>query len=111
MSDRDLNQPVDLLVLGGGMTGLAAAARSAQAGASVALVEKAPRTGGSAMYAGFIWTAPTLEVMREINPGGDPALAERLVEGYPAAMDWVRSLGVDAKAPVTVLGYGRGSQS
>jgi 2-polyprenyl-6-methoxyphenol hydroxylase-like FAD-dependent oxidoreductase len=111
MSDRDLNQPVDLLVLGGGMAGLVAAARAAQAGASVALVEKAPRTGGSAVYAGFMWTAPTLEVMREINPGGDPVLAERLVEGYPAAMDWVHSLGVDARSPVTVLGYGRGSQT
>lgn len=104
-------QPVDLLVLGGGMAGLAAAARAAQHGASVVLVEKAPRTGGSAVYAGFIWTAPTLEVMREINPSGDLALATRLIDGYPGAMDWVRSLGVDVRSPVTVLGYGRGSQT
>ena len=107
----DIEPAVDLLVLGGGMAGLAAAARAAQAGASVVLVEKAPRTGGSAEYAGFIWTATTLEVMREVNPEGDPALAERLVDGYPEAIEWVRSLGVDIKEPVTVLGYGRGRQT
>src|SRR5690349_10398393 len=103
-------EPVDLLVLGGGMAGLAAAARAAQAGASVVVAEKAPRTGGSAVYAGFIWTAPTLEVMREINPGGDLSLATRLVDGYPDAIDWVRSLGVEVGSPVSVLGYGRGCQ-
>ena len=102
---------IDLLVLGGGMAGLAAGARAAQEGASVVLVEKAPRVGGSAEYAGFIWTAPTIEVMREVNPGGDPALAERLVEGYPAAIEWVRSLGVEVEDPVAVLGYGRGCQT
>jgi succinate dehydrogenase/fumarate reductase flavoprotein subunit len=106
-----VSESVDVLVLGAGMAGLAAAARAAQAGASVTLVEKAARSGGSAQYAGFIWTAPTLEVMHEINPDGDAALATRLVEGYPPAMDWVRSLGVEVKAPVTVLGYGRGCQT
>jgi succinate dehydrogenase/fumarate reductase flavoprotein subunit len=110
-ADTMAEQPVDLLVLGGGMAGLAAAARAAQQGASVVLVEKAPRTGGSAEYAGYIWTGPTLEVMREVNPGGDRSLAERLVDGYPGAMEWVRSLGVEVKDPVTVLGYGRGSQT
>jgi len=70
-SGGDFETAVDLLVLGGGMAGLAAAARAAQEGASVVLVDKAPRTGGSAEYAGFIWTAPTLDVMREINPGGE----------------------------------------
>jgi succinate dehydrogenase/fumarate reductase flavoprotein subunit len=111
MGEPTLEHSVDLLVLGGGMAGLAAAARAAQEGASVVLVDKAPRTGGSAEYAGFIWTAPTLEVMREVNPDGDPTLAERLVEGYPSAMEWVRSLGVEVNASVTVLGYGRGSQT
>jgi succinate dehydrogenase/fumarate reductase flavoprotein subunit len=111
MIANNRHQPVDLLVLGAGMAGLAAAAHAAREGASVVLVEKAPRVGESAEYAGFLWTAPTLEVMREINPDGDPSLAARLVEGYPDAMDWVRSLGVEVKEPVTVLGYGRGSQT
>jgi succinate dehydrogenase/fumarate reductase flavoprotein subunit len=102
---------VDLLVLGGGIAGLSAAARAAQSGASVTLVEKAPAVGGSAAYAGFLWTAPTVEVMRKVNPGGDPSLGARVVEGYDEAIEWVRALGVDVKEPVAVLGYGRGRQT
>jgi succinate dehydrogenase/fumarate reductase flavoprotein subunit len=99
---------IDLLVLGGGMAGLSAAARAAHDGASVALVEKGAAIGGSAAYAGFIWTAPTVDVMREVNPDGDPDLSRRVVEDYAEALDWVRSLGVQVDEPVTVLGYGRG---
>jgi succinate dehydrogenase/fumarate reductase flavoprotein subunit len=106
MSDSD--SMVDLLVFGGGMAGMSAAARACSNGASVVLVEKGPAIGGSAMYAGFIWTAPTVEVMREINPDADPALSARVVEHYGEALDWVRSLGAAVAEPVTVLGYGRG---
>jgi len=99
---------IDLLVLGAGMAGLSAAAKAASEGASVVLVEKGEAIGGSAAYAGFIWTAPTVEVMREVNPDGDPALGRRIVEGYDDALAFVRSLGVHVAEPVTVLGYGRG---
>jgi succinate dehydrogenase/fumarate reductase flavoprotein subunit len=104
----DIDSTVDLLVFGGGMAGMSAAARACSDGASVVLVEKGPAIGGSAMYAGFIWTAPTVEVMREVNPDADPELSARVVEGYGEALDWVRSLGVSVADPVTVLGYGRG---
>ena len=80
MSDSD--SMVDLLVFGGGMAGMSAAARACRDGANVILVEKGPAIGGSAMYAGFIWTAPTVEVMREVNPDADPALSARVVEHY-----------------------------
>ena len=109
MSDSD--STVDLLVFGGGMAGMSAAARACSEGASVILVEKGPGVGGSAMYAGFVWTAPTVDVMREVNPDADPELAARVVENYGEALDWVRSLGVHVADPVTVLGYGRGSQT
>jgi succinate dehydrogenase/fumarate reductase flavoprotein subunit len=102
---------IDLLVIGGGMAGLSAAAYACAHGASVVLVEKAPVVGGSATYAGYIHTAPTLDVMREVNPGGDPKLAARLVEGIAAGLDWVRSLGVHVAEPVSVLGYSRGCQT
>jgi succinate dehydrogenase/fumarate reductase flavoprotein subunit len=105
---QETNDTVDLLVLGGGMAGLTAAARAVQDGASVVLVEKGEAIGGSAAYAGFIWTAPTVEVMREVNPDADARLADRVVEGYEAGVEWVRSLGVHLADPVTVLGYGRG---
>jgi succinate dehydrogenase/fumarate reductase flavoprotein subunit len=105
------NSVVDLLVFGGGMAGMSAAARASSEGASVVLVEKGEAIGGSAMYAGFIWTAPTIEVMRDVNPDADPALSAQVVDQFGGAVDWVRSLGVHVADPVTVLGYGRGSQT
>ena len=85
-----VGERVDLLVLGGGMAGLTAAAKAASEGASVVLAEKGPGVGGSAAYAGYI---------------------DRVVTGYDEAMEWVRSLGVHVADPVAVLGYGRGSQT
>jgi succinate dehydrogenase/fumarate reductase flavoprotein subunit len=102
---------VDMLVIGGGLAGLSAAARAVQDGASVVVVEKGPSLGGSAIYAGFLWTTPTVEVMRDVNPDGDPQLGARLVGGYDEAIEWVQSLGVSTKDPVTVLGYGRGVET
>ncbi|MCT9079977.1 FAD-dependent oxidoreductase [Streptomyces fulvoviolaceus] len=101
---------VDLLVIGGGMAGLSAAARVAAEGGSVVLVEKAERTGGSARFAGFVWTAPTVEELRRVNPDGDPELAAALVDGFAEGVAWIRSLGVECKPPVPVLGFGRGHQ-
>src|SRR4051812_24895450 len=91
------------------MAGMSAAARAARDGARVVLVEKGAAIGGSAAYAGFIWTAPSIEVMRRVNPDADPRLADRVVEKYADGMDFVRSLDVDVAEPVAVIGYGRGS--
>jgi len=89
----DLN--ADLLVLGGGMAGLAAAARAAESGARVVVVEKGAGVGGSAaMAAGILWTAPDLATLREVAPRGDPELGRALVEGFGPAIDWVRSMDV-----------------
>ena len=101
---------VDLLVIGGGMAGLSAAARVAAEGGSVVLVEKAEATGGSARFAGFVWTAPTVEEMRRVNPDGDPELAAALLDGFADGVAWIRSLGVECRPPVPVLGFGRGHQ-
>ncbi|ELP63521.1 FAD binding domain protein [Streptomyces turgidiscabies Car8] len=103
-------ETVDLLVLGGGMAGLSAAARVAAEGGSVVLVEKAERTGGSARFAGFVWTAPTVEELHRVNPDGDPELAEALIDGFADGIAWIRSLGVECRPPVPVLGFGRGHQ-
>src|SRR5215212_7343281 len=91
----------DLLVLGGGMAGLSAAASAVHDGLSVVLVEKG-ELGGSAARAGFIWTAPTYAALREAIPDGDPDIGRQLVEGFPAAIDWVRSTGVEVQPPVDV---------
>jgi succinate dehydrogenase/fumarate reductase flavoprotein subunit len=104
-------QDLDFLVLGAGMAGMSAAARAAQSGARVAVVERGPEPGGSAVFAEFIWTAPSVEVMREVNPDGDPELARVAVEEFAPAMDWIRSLGVSVGDPVELLGYGVGHQT
>jgi glycine/D-amino acid oxidase-like deaminating enzyme len=102
---------VDLLVVGAGMAALTAAARANAGGARVVLVEKSPVVGGSAMYAGYVWTADSYARMREVNPGGDPDLARVVVDGLGPGLDWIRSLGVEVKPPVVVLGYGRGCET
>lgn len=102
---------VDVLVLGGGMAGLTAAARSVQQGATVLLVEKGERCGGSAVHAEFIWTAPSLDVLREINPLGDPGLAAHLIGQRDAALAWVAGLGVAMGPEVELLGFGTGHRT
>ena len=102
--------PADLLVIGGGMAGLTAGAWAARKGARVIVAERAPTLGGSAALAGFIWSTPTFEALRAVNPGGDPELGRVLVDGFADGVDWVRSVGADCGPEVTVLRYGRGHQ-
>ncbi|WP_040795971.1 FAD-dependent oxidoreductase [Nocardia higoensis] len=98
----------DVLVIGAGMAGLTTAARALSRGASVVVVEKAPAVGGSALFAGYAWTAPDHEVMEQVNPDGDPALRRALVDGFADGVDWIRSTGVEVADAVPILGYGRG---
>ncbi|MGI5217926.1 FAD-dependent oxidoreductase [Nocardia sp. CA-290969] len=100
----------DVLVIGAGMAGLTAAARSLDRGASVVVVEKADTVGGSARFAGYAWTAPSREVMDEVNPAGDPALRNALVDGFADGIAWIRALGVHCADAVPILRYGRGHQ-
>jgi len=92
----------DLLVLGGGMAGMAAAARAAEAGAQVAVVEKSPGLGGSAaLSAGILWTAPDFRTLRRIVGGGDPELGRALVDGFQPAVTFpFGGLAVDADGRV-----------
>jgi succinate dehydrogenase/fumarate reductase flavoprotein subunit len=103
-------ETVDLLVLGGGMAGLSAAAWSVKRGRSVVLVEPG-ELGGSALHAGFIWTAPSFAALREAVPDGDPELAQRLVDGFGPAVEWVRSVGAECQPAVEVLRFGLGHQT
>ena len=100
----------DLLVIGGGMAGLTAAARAAKDGLRVVVVEIGDDVGGSARFAGYAWTAPTHEVMEAVNPRGDEALRHALVDRFSDGIEWIRSLGVEAMDPVPLLGFGRGHQ-
>lgn len=71
----------DLLVVGGGMAGLSAGAWAAQHGARVTLVEKAAQVGGSAAFAGFVWTAASYAALREALE------VERVLVTHPAICD------------------------
>jgi hypothetical protein len=90
----DLSQPFDLVVVGAGAAGLAAASRAVDLGGRVLLLEKGSQVGGSAaLSAGILWTAPDLEVARRIQPDGDPVLTRLVVEGYEQAVADVRAAG------------------
>jgi succinate dehydrogenase/fumarate reductase flavoprotein subunit len=91
------------------MGGITAGGRAASHGAKVLVVEKASRPGGSALLSSAsLWTVPSMAVFRERCPRGDEALGAALIDGFPAAVDWVRSTGVHVSEPRTVLGYGSG---
>src|ERR671923_2277619 len=86
--------PADLLVAGGGMAGLAAAARAAELGLRVVVADKRPVLGGAAaLSAGIVWTAPDLETLERVVPDADPGLARALVEGFDPAIEAVRAAG------------------
>ncbi len=99
---------VDLLIIGAGMAGCTAAAKAASGGLEVCLVDTADDVGGSARYAGYVWTMPDHDVMTEQNPGGDERLRRRLIDGFDDAVDWLRSIGADVGPEQPILSYGRG---
>ena len=91
----DLSEPFDLVVVGAGAAGLAAANRAVELGGRVLVLEKGQAAGGSAaLSAGILWTAPNLEVLRRIQPDCDPVLGPLVVEGYEQAVQDVRDAGV-----------------
>ncbi|MDZ5621014.1 FAD-binding protein [Nocardioides sp. HM23] len=99
---------LDLLVIGGGMGGLTAAANAARNGLSVIVIEIGADVGGSGRYAGYIWTAPTREVMEEQNPGGDRELRELIVDNFAEAVAWIDSSGVRTGQAQRILPFGVG---
>lgn len=103
-----MDNTADLLVIGAGMAGLTAAARATSRGARVTVVEKGDAIGGSAQFAGYAWTAPTREIMAEINPHGEESLRNAVVDDFAAGLDWIRGRGVECAEGVPVLRYGIG---
>jgi len=83
----------DLVVAGGGMAGLVAAARARELGADVVVYEKGDRPGGSMLLSsGVVWRYRDWERFREECPGGEPQL-QRLVWGrLDDDLAWLESL-------------------
>lgn len=101
----------DIVVLGGGIAGLSAAATAAEAGLNVAVLEKTDAVGGSsAMSGGFFAFSGTAEQEAEgiedtadsfrddlIRLGGghsDPALIDAYLENQDTTYAWLKDHGV-----------------
>lgn len=96
----------NVLVIGAGMAGLSAGALATERGKSVLVVEKADEIGGSAQYAGFLWTVPEERVLRGWDDG-DPHLGRVVVKNFPAGVQWMRERDLLLSGPQKVLhGYG-----
>jgi len=119
--DTEATFETDVLVIGAGMAGLTTAARAAELGQSVLVVEKAPDFGGSAVLSGGgLWTLAEPGLARQIDPQCNEALCETLQGGFTEAVDWAERLGaqllpwvrIDAVQgfpaicrPIDILGY------
>jgi succinate dehydrogenase/fumarate reductase flavoprotein subunit len=99
-----------VVVIGGGMSGLAAGIDAARAGARVTVLEKAECAGGSArMSGGLVWTEPTPELLAARNPHGDPELGGVLANRFEEALAWLRGCGLELTDRMTGLfGTGEG---
>ncbi len=101
----------DVVVVGGGAAGLAAAIEAADAGASVALLEKLPMVGGSTVLSGGIVYATGSRIQREAGVEdsvdalvaywsdradgvNDPDFLRFVAERSGGTIDWLEELGV-----------------
>jgi fumarate reductase flavoprotein subunit len=102
----------DVLVVGGGGAGMAAAIEAADAGASVVLLEAGPRPGGSTALSGGVFYAAGTSIQRAAGVEDDvermyryymtlnrwnlePWLIRRFCEESAPTLEWLIGLGVD----------------
>ncbi len=107
----DETRHMDVVVVGSGISGSAAAMTAARQGARVALLEKQPSFGGSAaLSAGMFWTAPTSDAYRARIPLGNHELGARLVGDYEGALAELRASGarVAAEPKRNIMTFGIG---
>jgi fumarate reductase flavoprotein subunit len=112
----------DVVVIGGGNAGLAAAVEASGRGAKVILLEKMPALGGNSIRSGGAFNAvdPVRQKAQGIEDStqkhyeqtlaggdnkGDPELVRTLTEGAPKALAWLEGMGMKFDDKVfTVLG-------
>jgi succinate dehydrogenase/fumarate reductase flavoprotein subunit len=84
----------DLIVAGAGMAGLVAAAHARALGATVRVLEKGDRAGGSMLLSsGVIWRHRELDRFRAECPDGDPGLQRALFDRLDRDLEWLESRG------------------
>src|SRR2546421_295603 len=92
----------DLVVASAGMAGLAAAAEARALGATVTLLERGDRPGGSMLLSsGVVWRYRAFDVFRAECPAGAPALQLAMFENLDADLRWLESLGARVVARET----------
>jgi fumarate reductase flavoprotein subunit len=83
-----------VLIAGGGMAGLVAAARLRELGAEPVVLEKGSRPGGSMLLSScVVWRYQTFEDFRRDCPGGDERLQRLIHDRFDEALAWLVSLG------------------
>lgn len=120
--EADQEYTADIIVIGGGGAGLAAAVTANQEGASVIVLEKMPKVGGNTILAGGALNAVDDgsetalanddsvqkhydQTMSGGDNQGDPDLVRTLVENAWDGVEWLKSLGMEFKDGVfTVTG-------
>jgi glycine/D-amino acid oxidase-like deaminating enzyme len=100
-SGRELPEVADVVVVGGGYTGVACAWRLASAGASVVLLEKgrlgsgASTRNGGIIHPGFKWSPGQL--IRRHGETLGPALFQETVAGYAFVRDTIRDHAIECE--------------
>lgn len=111
-SKEGKNEKIDVVVIGAGGAGLAAAVEVKNAGANVIVLEKMPMTGGNTLRAtGGINAAGTKfqkekkigdnvekfykDTMKGGHDKGEPELVKLLTEKSAEAVEWLADLGAD----------------
>ena len=111
----------DIVVVGGGMAGMTAAVRAAQAGAKVILVEKSGVLGGAATYAMGWISGAGFKIQKGLGvedsaelfysdiigfAGSEEAvnvgLAKHYAEKSGPAIDWLQEIGIEFKNELNV---------
>ena len=86
-----------VIVAGGGLAGLVTALRATELGATVTLLEKGDRLGGSFIYSsGYVWSYRDLATFRREAPGGEAALQRLILERLEPDIGWLEGCGVRA---------------
>src|SRR5690606_40384342 len=95
---QNTNFDSDVLILGGGMSGLIAGLTAEEAGAQVTIAEKSSAGGGSmALSNGLIWTFRDKSVLRRESPNGDEALQDWIVDELADGIEGLLSIGVEVE--------------
>lgn len=98
-----------VIVCGGGLSGLSAAVTALEHGARVTLVEKAPELGGTTVLSGgLLWTFADFDQARAMIPHGDAAQQWLVYDNIDSARAWLVDMGASLGPLEQVLGHGLG---